>query len=37
MISLVCRTKKKKDTDELIYKTEIDYQTLKTTYAYQRG
>ena len=28
---------KKNDTNELIYKTEADSQTQKTTYGYQRG
>ena len=28
--------KKKKDTNELIYKTETDSQTKKKTYGYQR-
>ena len=27
----------KNDTDELIYKTEANSQTLKKTYGYQRG
>jgi len=27
----------KKDTNELIYKTEIDSQTQKINYGYQRG
>ena len=27
----------KKDTNELIYKTEADLQISKTTYGYQRG
>ena len=34
MISLLCGIKKN-DTNELIYKTEIDSQ--KTTYGYQKG
>ena len=39
MICLYVRSKKKKkDTVELIYETEIDSQTLKTnSYGYQRG
>ena len=31
------KKKKKDDTNELIYKTETDSQTLKQTYGYQRG
>ena len=35
MISLICGIKKK-DTSELIYKTETDPQTKKQTYDHQR-
>ena len=36
MISLTCEILKKMDTNELIYKTEVDPQTQKTTHGYQR-
>ena len=33
---LICEIKKT-DTNELLYKTEMDPQTQKTNYGYQRG
>ena len=35
MISLVCHLRN--DTNEFIFKTKTDSQTLKTNYGYQRG
>ena len=37
MISLTCYMILKKDTNELICRTEIDPQILKKIYGYQRG
>ena len=38
MISHICEIlKKKKDTNELIYRTETDHRQRKQTYGYQRG
>ena len=36
MISFICGIKKN-DTNKFIYRTEIDSQTQKTNYGYQRG